>query len=341
MDAASTPDENLGLRETARNAIIDFITRTGIQDRLHPRTAHREVKRIVRDYFNNHKLDGPNNVKVDKYIQLGLDYIGNSFYYFPSYQAQAQIAIGTALTFLFDDGFMGEEAMHEMVPRFFARRSQLHPMLDWYIESMTSGMQPYFSTYSANAIGSSFLEYCNSEMLLRRHKDISLIPDSSRYIEYIRMKEGMAEAYAAFIWPECVCPDLKEYLQALNDAMTFICFVNDILSYYKEAKNGETGGHILPSNQGTGWGWRGSRSMGVFSGWIYAISWGYRRRLWSRSSFIPSGSRFYHHSHCRNLQKHTHTLVGGVGIEGRYLKSGPPGIPSIRKPPSHLKPLPL
>ncbi|KAI0792632.1 isoprenoid synthase domain-containing protein [Abortiporus biennis] len=110
---------------------------------------------------------------------------------------------------------------------------------------MTSGMQPYFSTYSANAIGSSFLEYCNSEMLLRRHKDISLIPDSSRYIEYIRMKEGMAEAYAAFIWPECVCPDLKEYLQALPDAMTFICFVNDILSYYKEAKSGETGGHIL------------------------------------------------------------------------------------------------
>ncbi|KAI0792635.1 isoprenoid synthase domain-containing protein [Abortiporus biennis] len=118
-------------------------------------------------------------------------------------------------------------------------------MLDYYIESLTSGMQPFFSIYSANAIASSFLEYCNSEMFLRSHKDMSLIADSSIYIEYIRTKEGFAEAYAAFIWPECICPDPKEYVQAIPDAMTFVCLVNDILSYYKEAKTGETGGHIL------------------------------------------------------------------------------------------------
>ncbi|KAI0792639.1 isoprenoid synthase domain-containing protein [Abortiporus biennis] len=105
---------------------------------------------------------------------------------------------------------------------------------------MTYEMRKHFSTYSANAIATSFLDYANAELLLRESKDMQLKPSSSTYIEYIRLREGFSEAWAAFIWPESMCPDPKEYVQAFPDAMNFIDLINDIFSYYKEAKAGET-----------------------------------------------------------------------------------------------------
>ncbi|KAI0792634.1 isoprenoid synthase domain-containing protein [Abortiporus biennis] len=236
---------NASSKEISRDAILHYLTRVGIIDPFPSSPVRPGVDRIVRDYFSVQKFHDPKNV-VEKHIRLGLNMARTSFAFIPCDKVQAQIAKATALGTLFDDAFMGEDAMNEMLPRFFARKPQLHPMLDCFIETMTSGMQPYFSDYSANAIGSSFLEFCNSETFLRRHKQqISFVPDSSLYIEYMRMKDGFAEAFAAFIWPECICPDPTEYVQAMPDAMAFGCLVNDVLSYYKEATQAGDDGDVM------------------------------------------------------------------------------------------------
>lgn len=196
----------------ARKTILDYFKRTRVSDRFGSRKYIPEVEKKVREMLQTWDL-GISERVFEKYLATGLDISSTAYRHLPI-EAQVRVALCTFCTALFDDGFMGEEKMREFGPRFSAGSPQLHPVLQLFQETMVN-MRDVYGPYSSNAMISSVLDFANSEMFLRESKDaMTLGAPSKVYIEYIRLKEGFGEAYAAFIWPHAQFPDSKQFVQA-------------------------------------------------------------------------------------------------------------------------------
>ncbi|EMD33752.1 hypothetical protein CERSUDRAFT_117848 [Gelatoporia subvermispora B] len=80
-------------------------------------------------------------------------------------------------------------------------------------------------------------------LLLPRQR-MALSIQSLAFVEYRRIKTGVGEAYAGYIWDINRFPDEKAFVQAMPDAVLFIQYVNDIMSFYKEELGGDLGTYV-------------------------------------------------------------------------------------------------
>ncbi|KAI0078974.1 terpenoid synthase [Panus rudis PR-1116 ss-1] len=226
----------------ARDIILQYFKRTGVDKHFSSRQWDPAVEEKVRKTIDSWNL-GLSERVYNKYLATGLDIAATAYRHVTSVEVRAYIALNTFCTALFDDGFMGFEAMSAFAPRFFRGQKQMHPALDLFGQNLLD-MGKCFTSYGANALVTSAMDFANSEMFLKEGKNMTLIKESAQYVEFIRLKEGFGEAYAIFIWPRDMCPDTKRYIQAFPDTMNFINLINDLFSYYKEAKAGESGTYL-------------------------------------------------------------------------------------------------
>ncbi|CCL98540.1 uncharacterized protein FIBRA_00539 [Fibroporia radiculosa] len=105
-------------------------------------------------------------------------------------------------------------------------------------------MWDHYSAFSANSIYVSTLRFVNASILEHDAQNEPLRRGALPFVEYKRSMSGTTEAYACFVWEKSKFPDIKEYMQAIPDAMLYVSYVNDILSFYKEELAGETGTYI-------------------------------------------------------------------------------------------------
>jgi len=237
-DSSSAEDvEQEKYATLARNAILDYFEKTRVTDHFGSLTPDPEVARMVRERIASFNLGLPPKL-VERYTQTGLDIVATAFRHTPP-DAQVLSAICTMCTAAFDDGVVSMEASLQFTQRFIDRVPQLHPLLDLYVDTMVKMREPY-KGYSASAMVANCLDFGNAEMFTRQAGALELGPDSGSYIEYMRMKEGFSDCYACFIWPHATCPDSKRFIQAIYGAANFINVVNDMFSFYKEEKAGET-----------------------------------------------------------------------------------------------------
>ncbi|TCD63981.1 terpene cyclase [Steccherinum ochraceum] len=241
-DSSSSDDtEQEDFATLARSAILDYFEKTRVTDFFGTLTPDPEVARRVRERIAEFKSGIPEKV-CERYTVTGLDIVATAFRHTPP-DAQVLSAICTFCTAAFDDGIVGMEASRQFTQRFIDRLPQLHPLLDLYVDTMVNMRGPY-KGYSATAMVANCLDFGNAEMFTREAGALKLGPDSGAYVEYMRMKEGFSDCYACFIWPHETCPDPRRYIQAIYGAANFINLVNDMFSFYKETKAGETWTYI-------------------------------------------------------------------------------------------------
>ncbi|KAH8100321.1 isoprenoid synthase domain-containing protein [Cristinia sonorae] len=236
-DSSSEDLDQEDFATLSRKAILDYFDKTRVNEHFGSLTPDPEVARRVRQKIADFNLGIPAKV-CERYTQTGLDIVATAFRHTPP-DAQVLSAICTFCTAAFDDGVVDMEASLQFTERFIDRRPQLHPLLDLYVDTLVSMRGPY-KGYSATAMVANCLDFGNAEMFTRQAGALVLTSDSSQYIEYMRMKEGFSDCYACFIWPHATCPDPKRYIQAIYGAANFINLVNDMFSFYKEEKAGET-----------------------------------------------------------------------------------------------------
>ncbi|EMD36641.1 terpene cyclase [Gelatoporia subvermispora B] len=109
---------------------------------------------------------------------------------------------------------------------------------------IAAAMYKFYPQYPAASISTSIFQFINICILENTSQDMPLHPDSRAFVEYRRARTSFGECYAHFIWPKSRFPDSNAYVQALPDAITFIGYLNDILSFYKEELAGEVGNYI-------------------------------------------------------------------------------------------------
>ncbi|KAJ3486198.1 hypothetical protein NLI96_g4414 [Meripilus lineatus] len=186
------------------------------------------------------------NIPYKKALDTGV-FIATAAYHHTPPEVQAEIALYTYIVTIIDDNRVDATALQQYVPRLCTGSTQLHPVLGWLADvcNKLGEHYPVFGSYTAF---SGSVDFISSELHMRDGK--TNLPENLRqlsipHLKYLREQTGISRAFGAFIWPKVEFPEAIEYIQALPDTSELIYSLNDVLSYYKERKEGETSILIL------------------------------------------------------------------------------------------------
>jgi len=226
-----------------REVVLEFLERSGISMPVRFSGVDPIVKQRVREVATTWDLGNIPAKVVEKYMALGLIMATVAYRHTPI-DVQVYIALYMCAGFMADDDIMPLDALREFSSRFTAGRPQLHPLLTRLIQLVVE-MREHYSSYSANVITISSLEFFNAEMFARDEGSTMLrSPRSSEYIDSFRWKSGLGEAFAVLVWPRAMFPETARYIQAIPYVSKFVCLGNDLMSFYKETSAGETDNYV-------------------------------------------------------------------------------------------------
>ncbi|TCD67997.1 terpene cyclase [Steccherinum ochraceum] len=182
--------------------------------------------------------------QLQRYATVGLVMATTAYRHTPP-DVQLAIALYTFfLPIIDDDDILSYEMIRQFPSRLLEGSPQLHPVLVHLVDNLAS-MRHLFPIYSATTITADTIVFMNAEVQIRDGGEVDIRRDVSvGYVDYIRMKTGLGEAYAAFIWPQLLFPETKRYIQTLPHVAKFIALGNDLLSFYKESAAGETENYV-------------------------------------------------------------------------------------------------
>ncbi|KAH9846555.1 Trichodiene synthase-domain-containing protein [Lenzites betulinus] len=152
---------------------------------------------------------------------------------------KVHIALYNTLAILTDDSEIESAALDAFMERFYSCTPQQHRHLDHMVDILRR-MPDYFSSYGAKTIIQGTVEFINVNALESTTQHLPLSPDAMGYVTARRMKNGVADPYAAFIFPKADFPDATTWIQALPEMAVFIDWANDVFSFYKEELDHET-----------------------------------------------------------------------------------------------------
>ena len=198
----------------ARRFLLDFLQRTRFPDRFPPRTPPPEVEARTREDVKSWELDVPEE-EYENRLVVGL-HLGYAGFQHTPHDLQVAMSLFTFCATMSDDAIGPDmKAMQEFIPRIIAGKPQLHVVLTQFIRS-SSMLREFLPDYTANMVHTCMMGFVNEEVCgWKDANNLDLRPESETYINYSRYKNGIAEPYAACIWPITMFPDVKVYIQAL------------------------------------------------------------------------------------------------------------------------------
>lgn len=149
--------------------------------------------------------------RLEASLVTGIDIAGLAYGH-TQLDTQVHIALFTFLAACFDDHLASASA--EFTARFHAGLPQRHPLLQQFSEILHA-MYEYFLPFAARAIVNNALTYMERNVFDRESRDMPLHGAALQYVEWKRMNNGMAEAYAFFVWDRYSFSDVYAYVQAV------------------------------------------------------------------------------------------------------------------------------
>lgn len=213
LECAPTAASDTNTRKRA--IFLDFFRRTGVSDHFHWKGMNQDLMsrgtEIIRTWNT-----GLSDKHIEKYLTVGL-VIAITGYGHTPLDVQLVIGLYTFCATITDDTVMPNEVIRECAPRLLTGQPQLHPILTHLVE-YTLIFRKYYSSFNANAIAVSTIDFLNAEMFNRDEGGSELrlaVREAAQYVDYMRWKTGVGEAYAAMIWPQTMFPETKNYIQAM------------------------------------------------------------------------------------------------------------------------------
>ncbi|PCH35536.1 terpenoid synthase [Wolfiporia cocos MD-104 SS10] len=245
------PDNNVELlKDTSRKAVNDLMAKLGFT--YTPIARDYALESRVREIVDKWDVKD----LIHPYIPLGILAATVCYGYTMNKDTQAQIALFVALFLALDTpSIMESTAAVHVHKQLCSSVPNKHDVMGHFLDC-TRGMSEYFLPFASTSILTSVLQFVNGCYLEQNAQEwVAQGPNPLSFIDYQRNLTGIAEAHAYFIWPKENFPELTDYVQAIpdsSDICLFQCYVNDILSYYKEELNGETGNYIDERAASTG-----------------------------------------------------------------------------------------
>ncbi|KAI0824364.1 terpenoid synthase [Trametes gibbosa] len=172
--------------------------------------------------------------------------IAESTYPHASYQHQLLVSLFTTYVVYFDDtgGRENVDALGRFGQRVVAREAQAHPILNRLVHQFAD-MYATFPRVGADSIVSATLIGVMSRYIELTSTDTPVTPGALRYPSYMRVMAGYSTAFIFFAFPKgWRDPSDTSYLQIVPELVFLSDHINDILSSYKEALDGETDNYV-------------------------------------------------------------------------------------------------
>ncbi|KAJ3555390.1 hypothetical protein NM688_g2602 [Phlebia brevispora] len=180
--------------------------------------------------------------KVESYI-LSSVHLAVTIYGYMEPNVQCQIALYAFCTFCVDDFIPDTRALEEFATRLCAGKPQLDPLLGGLAEVLAC-MPDFYLPYAAQAIVISTIQFVNSTAFDKNTRSMTLHDHAILFPEYRRIANGIGEAFTVFAWDKHAFPDISSFVQVVPDVMRFLCYANDVFSFYKEERAGEQNNYM-------------------------------------------------------------------------------------------------
>ncbi|THU86671.1 terpenoid synthase [Dendrothele bispora CBS 962.96] len=131
-------------------------------------------------------------------------------------------------------------AITEFQHRILLNKPQLDPALAQF-PRILSQLYWHWDHICANSMVCAALEFISGTAMEDKDEIQRMVPHPAalNWPRFLRMKTGIAPAYSYAVFPKSHHPDTSVFVQALPDMDDFINLGNDILSFYKEALDGD------------------------------------------------------------------------------------------------------
>ena len=146
------------------------------------------------------------------------------------------VAVYTWSVIAIDDLFLNSPEIKTFALKFGTGEPQGHPVLDCLSRLLKSETPRFFGPCVTNLIICSTLDGINGYVVESMFSG-GFPRSMAGFSAWIRAKTGYPEAYGYFIFSGREFPEkewLGRYIQALPNLGDVLCYINDILSFYKE-----------------------------------------------------------------------------------------------------------
>ncbi|KAI0689741.1 isoprenoid synthase domain-containing protein [Cytidiella melzeri] len=158
-------------------------------------------------------------------------------------EVQAHITLFTILVISIDDFVVSDEALDGFSHRLLSGSPQKDPLLDCLVDNLRH-MPDYFPSYASKGITVSTIEFIDATLYDKASLGMVLHGAALPYVNLRRMCNALGAAYGFFIWDKFSFPDVSAHIQILPEAMSYLNYGNDILSFYKEQLAGEKNNYL-------------------------------------------------------------------------------------------------
>ncbi|KAK8062335.1 hypothetical protein PG997_014432 [Apiospora hydei] len=176
---------------------------------------------------------------------------------FPKHPLDVQVYIGIYSwlgLFIDDEAHMHPEEFAQFGARFVSGEPHPLPLLQGWADLLPLAYK-YWDATVANFIVSASLNFMNANLLeteaaFRRVKETPANKASGgggsgrNWAWYVRERDGDGEAVAYKTFPKSMYPDAAQYLECIPDLNRYIASANDVLSFYKEERIGDSNNYI-------------------------------------------------------------------------------------------------
>ncbi|KAJ5356440.1 trichodiene synthase [Penicillium concentricum] len=214
------------------------------------------IKTKIQQYFDTLHLEPTIQQDLLPFIDFSA-YVGVTFYPHATHEIQAAVGIFNTYATVIDDKSCGiGPSLRYFTTQLASSQPQKHPFLQHFQQFIKSECPRLFGPFAGDMILKSVLDFISIshyEMVEEeRGNQPECLPDAPLFAEYVRLKSGLAETYAYFVFPENLYPEskyLQTYMPTIPYLRQFIDYTNDILSFYKEELAGERFNFIHNSAQ--------------------------------------------------------------------------------------------
>lgn len=239
-DGPSNPDT---LKKQCAVSLTQFLQ--GISYKYPGIHFDHTLKKKVEDSMRDAGLSSEMLERIQPYIGSSVN-IALTCYAHTSPKVQEAVALYTSYAITIDD--LGHEFNNEMkafVSNLLCGQPSESVILRGFLNVLDSNSSQ-FGQFGGNMIVKSSLDficgcYLEIERECRESHNTSSMHDTAKapeYAEYLRIKTGVAEAYAFFLFAEELFVEdelLHAYLPAIPYIVQYFNYVNDLFSFYKEA----------------------------------------------------------------------------------------------------------
>ncbi|KAF8638694.1 hypothetical protein AX17_002016 [Amanita inopinata Kibby_2008] len=175
-------------------------------------------------------LEGP--VTIASYIPLGVVLASTAYAHLTDHETRVYIALYTSALVAVEDVCSHDfDLLKAFCHRFIRGRPHGHPILDCY-DLILRELPDYFDLVVADMMLQSNMDFVVALVLEYEMQYKPMSPSARGFPVFLRNLSGAAKIYSMLAFPREI--PLRSYVEVIPAEMTFVNFINDIFSFYKE-----------------------------------------------------------------------------------------------------------